>query len=211
MGLAPKGRITAIFRDPESLPSLVSPQIAATAIRGQGTNGKYSPDEPSIAPSDLKAGEAFLSRLMVDVQRCVTCDHVCGPGSDAARHSAGVEYERRLCAALDAHGIAYHTEDDLRDGGHFKTPDVRLLVPISVGGHLVKWIDSKATFGDEQQHRGHVANQFQTYVHRYGPGLVIYWHGYVKSAEEVEEEVLVMDRFPIREELTTLPRLALDI
>ena len=100
-------------------------------------------------------------------------------------------------------------------------------------GRVVNWIDSKATFGDARLHRAQGTEQYQRYVNRFGPGLVIYWHGFL--AELVapegerggggggagfggggggggeEEEVLVMDRFPLPEEITALPCLPLTL
>ena len=53
-------------------------------------------------------------------------------------------------------------------------------VPIAVGGRIVHWIDSKATFGDEKSHNNQYMDQYQQYINRYGPGLVIYWFGFVR-------------------------------
>ena len=101
-------------------------------------------------------------------------------------------------------------------------------------GRVVNWIDSKATFGDARLHRVQSAEQYQRYINRFGPGLVIYWHGFLADlvapeAErggegsragfgsggggggEEEEEVLVMDRFPLPEEITALPCLPLTL
>jgi hypothetical protein len=43
---------------------------------------------------------------------------------------------------------------------------------------VICWIDSKALFGDENTHRTSVLPQAQSYVHRFGPGLVLYWFGH---------------------------------
>jgi hypothetical protein len=40
------------------------------------------------------------------------------------------------------------------------------------------WIDSKALFGDIETHTNSVLPQVETYVHRFGPGLVLYWFGH---------------------------------
>eukprot|EP00798_Chlamydomonas_sp_ICE-L_P014350 gene14350-20345_t len=47
------------------------------------------------------------------------------------------------------------------------------------GWRVVTWIDSKATFGDERTHYKQLEEQYSTYVNRYGPGLVIYWFGFI--------------------------------
>jgi len=48
-------------------------------------------------------------------------------------------------------------------------------------GHIWKmvcWIDSKALFGDVATHQTSVLPQAEAYVHRFGPGLVLYWFGH---------------------------------
>jgi CDAN1-interacting nuclease 1 len=47
--------------------------------------------------------------------------------------------------------------------------------------HLVCWIDSKASFGDPYGHGEENAAQLRAYSDLYGPGLVIYWHGFVET------------------------------
>lgn len=43
---------------------------------------------------------------------------------------------------------------------------------------IVCWIDSKALFGDVDTHAQSVLPQVESYVHRFGPGLVLYWFGH---------------------------------
>jgi len=47
---------------------------------------------------------------------------------------------------------------------------------------VVCWIDSKALFGDVETHANSVLPQVETYVHRFGPGLVLYWFGHAPSS-----------------------------
>lgn len=65
--------------------------------------------------------------------------------------------------------------------------DARLEVPILVHGRVVHWIDSKASFGDPHVHREQGMRQFLSYVNRYGPGLVIYWMGFVDELDSHPE------------------------
>ncbi|EFN57852.1 hypothetical protein CHLNCDRAFT_21192, partial [Chlorella variabilis] len=112
--------------------------------------------------------------------------HICT--ADAMRHSAGHEWEERLNEELAAAGVAFWTENQLRSRGYHKTPDARLqasCVPIAVQGRIVNWIDSKATFGDDKLHRQQTVEQYERYVNRFGPGLVIYWHGYIADLNKV--------------------------
>lgn len=43
---------------------------------------------------------------------------------------------------------------------------------------MICWIDSKALFGDVNTHHKNVLPQAESYVHRFGPGLIIYWFGH---------------------------------
>lgn len=194
-------RVTELLRRPAALPDLISPAAARAALAAAG------------APAaDAAAGAALLARLEADVALAVACDRVYSPTSDAARHAAGLEYEAKLYAGLGAAGLSYWSEEALRLRGFHKTPDARLRVPVAVRGRVVCWIDSKATFGDERQHRQQLREQYQRYVNRFGPGLVIYWHGFVAELQAGDGEgVLLMDRFPSEGELTVLPQLPLDV
>lgn len=59
-----------------------------------------------------------------------------------------------------------------------------MQVPICIKGaggqwHMVHWLDSKASFGDDRTHTQQMEGQYATYVNRYGPGCVIYWFGFI--------------------------------
>jgi len=56
-----------------------------------------------------------------------------------------------------------------------------LKVPIIVDGQTVNWIESKALFGDEETHASYIESQLHSYWHWYGPGMVIYWDGFVEE------------------------------
>ena len=61
---------------------------------------------------------------------------------------------------------------------------------------VINWIDSKAMFGDEETHVNDVLPQVVSYVNRYGPGLVIYWFGYVDSIANQDPQITILDHFP---------------
>ena len=167
------------------------------------------PESPAGAhhADDLAAGAALCERIRFDVERCVAWDHVASPAVDASRHSAGREYEDLLEEKLRSLGVPFVSEGSLRAEGHAKTPDVKLELPIAVRGRVVNWIDSKASFCDPIVHYERGAEQFQGYVDRFGPGMVVYWLGVVDEiAEESESrgDVLVVDDFPDESEVTKL-------
>lgn len=92
------------------------------------------------------------------------------------------QYELNLSKLLHSLNIPFETEENLRAKGASKTPDILLLSPIGVFVYgqwrVICWIDSKALFGDEVTHKTEVLPQAESYVHRYGPGLILYWFGH---------------------------------
>mmetsp|Transcript_3568 Transcript_3568/g.5236 ORF Transcript_3568/g.5236 Transcript_3568/m.5236 type:complete len:126 (-) Transcript_3568:484-861(-) len=84
--------------------------------------------------------------------------------------------------------VPFETETDLRERGTSRTPDILLTCPVGIqvpkrNGQglewkVVCWIDSKAMFGDVNTHQTSVLPQAESYVHRFGPGLVLYWFGH---------------------------------
>jgi CDAN1-interacting nuclease 1 len=117
--------------------------------------------------------------------------------------AVGAAYEAKLEAELSSAGIAFASEAALRLDGFARTPDVRLEVPVAVRGRVVYWIDSKASFADPGVHAEKGLPQFQAYVNRYGPGLVIYWMGYVAELD-THPQVQLASAFPSPAEIRQL-------
>lgn len=67
---------------------------------------------------------------------------------------------------LDEQNISYYDEKQLRTLGYDKTPDFKLDVPIAIEGRVVNWIESKATFGDEDTHQQYLNDQLISYFNR---------------------------------------------
>eukprot|EP00211_Chloroparvula_japonica_P015651 CAMPEP_0119150506 /NCGR_PEP_ID=MMETSP1310-20130426/44910_1 /TAXON_ID=464262 /ORGANISM="Genus nov. species nov., Strain RCC2339" /LENGTH=216 /DNA_ID=CAMNT_0007142707 /DNA_START=185 /DNA_END=835 /DNA_ORIENTATION=+ len=134
------------------------------------------------------------ARLSEEVAECVAIDENYSPLSDRIRHGVGEEYERFLCECLHNLGISFSDETELRALGYPKTPDVKLALPIIVDECMVFWIESKASFGDlymQSKNR----EQLMGYVNRFGPGLVVYWYGYVTPIHQ-EKDIVILDHFP---------------
>ena len=87
--------------------------------------------------------------LSLEVQQCTLFDSSYGPVVESIKHSIGVELEVHLKMTLQDHRLAFLGEEEMRKKGYDKTPDVKLQVPIAVGGQVVNWIESKASFGDD--------------------------------------------------------------
>jgi Protein of unknown function TPD sequence-motif len=70
---------------------------------------------------------------------------------------------------------------------------LRVLAP----PRIIHWIDSKAMFGDPLTHRDNLENQLQGYVNRFGPGLVIYWFGYVEEIRDwTPADIMIASKLP---------------
>ncbi|OQR74106.1 hypothetical protein BIW11_09303 [Tropilaelaps mercedesae] len=122
--------------------------------------------------------------LAVEIFLCTLHDPFYGPFSDAKRASVGQEFELILKDTLRSRKIAFIDENALRKQGYDKTPDVKLEVPAIINGEFViTWIESKASFGDPNSHKSYTHDQFHSYVNRFGPGLVIYWRGFVDELQ----------------------------
>lgn len=136
--------------------------------------------------------------LAANVALCHRLDIHCSPAMDEYRTAIGRQYEERLEAALTALGIPFLNEPAMRRLKYARTPDTILLEPIAIDGLPIKWIESKAWFGDPTAHASYLRDQYWPYYNRFGPGLVIYWFGYVREPTEVHRHqgILVMDAFP---------------
>lgn len=158
---------------------------------------------------DSQGGSPHVSwkRLHTDLYKCMDHDNATSPYIEMIRRVTGIEYEAYLCRQLQELGIPFQTENALRAAGFSKTPDVKLEVPIGVKGRVVNWIDSKASFGDEYSHKNQAEQQFQRYVNRFGPGMVIYWFGFVDELNN-HTDVLLLDSFPSKNEIYCLPSLS---
>lgn len=126
-------------------------------------------------------------------------DDLYGSCSESIKHWTGQEYEEKLKQHLRNLGIEFQDENDLRKLKYDKTPDIFFQVPCHLNGRIVNWIESKALFGDEIIHAKCCENQLSPYWNRFGPGIVIYWFGFIEeihSYKNVLEIAFVCQDFP---------------
>ena len=201
---ATKKFITQSLRYPEKLLGCASTSILSEYLFSEKVSSN-NVTEPAMQ-SNSDAEHIPLSRLSLEVREAVDSDPMYGPRSDKERHNIGIEYELLLEYTLKNMGIPFETEEQLRQRGTAKTPDVLLSCPVGLkvrkkkSLHFIQqspsqipgsfegddeyewkiicWIDSKALFGDVATHTNSVLPQVETYVHRFGPGLVLYWFGH---------------------------------
>jgi hypothetical protein len=122
------------------------------------------------------------ARLKREIIEITEDDCVYSPWANEEQYKRGIWGEEQLQGWLNARGLTYRTEKDLR--GEFpKTPDCLLDEPIRVNGWDINWIESKASFGDTIEIGKNVRKQLEPYTELFGDGLVVYWFGFVDEAE----------------------------
>lgn len=137
-------------------------------------------------------------RLSIEIRSSLLEDAACSPVVSIIRELIGVEKEVILTEAITKLNFPFKNEVDLKSLGFDKTPDIKFEIPVCVDGNLITWIESKALFGCCNTHRDYWKKQYGCYKSRFGPGLVIYWFGFVDdiAKEALQDGVIVKDHFP---------------
>ncbi len=121
-------------------------------------------------------------RLASVIRRAVVRDYVYSPLAAKLQSSKGKLGERMLEEILQEFGVEFKTEKELR-GEFSKTPDFYLEEPLILDGNELKWIESKAMFGDPRTHEMYEKKQYSRYRELFGYGIVVYWAGCVEGIE----------------------------
>ncbi len=130
-------------------------------------------------PDILESPEAAA-----EVREAVGRDPVYSPEANVRQKERGEWGEDLLQGWLDEQGIDYLTEDEIRNlEGSTKTPDCLLREPMLYDGREIRWIESKASFGDGVEIRFNSRKQLVPYTQLFGPGVVVYWTGCLKDQE----------------------------
>lgn len=142
------------------------------------------------------------SRLRREVLEAMDADLVYSEEGARIQKERGIEGEATIAKWLDARGITYKTEDDLKGKTeHGKTVDFLLDTPITIqfedGPKKVCWIESKGSFGDNKKMMRDYKKQLGPYTEYWGPGIVVYWFGFLNGMELWLEPRDVM---PVRRE-----------
>ncbi|XP_048187904.1 CDAN1-interacting nuclease 1 isoform X3 [Perognathus longimembris pacificus] len=126
-----------------------------------------TPPSKSVITSMLRDPSQIPDGVLANqVYQCIVNDCCYGPLVDCIKHAIGHEHEVLLRDLLLERNLAFLDEDQLRAKGYDKTPDFILQVPVAVEGHIVHWIESKASFGDECSHHAYLHDQFWSYWNR---------------------------------------------
>ncbi|XP_072171352.1 CDAN1-interacting nuclease 1-like isoform X1 [Diadema setosum] len=198
----PTAPILAEIAKEAHLPPVMIARIIVEGLQGQVSNQEV----PKSMVTQLLREPYLIADpvLAYQVQICTLQDLTYGPYAESIKHSVGNEYEFLLVQLLKERNISFLQEDDMRKKGYDKTPDTKLEVPVAWNGHIINWIESKASFGDKFSHENYLKDQYLSYANRFGSGLVIYWHGFIEELATgcMEQGIALADRLP--EDLTFL-------
>lgn len=177
-----------------------------TFYYSQKYNHEFSRTRLSSAKLYRNPSLILHSGMSRNVDYCHAVDKHYSPAMDEFRNRIGREYEEKLVNYLNKLGVAHLDEPAMRRMGYARTPDTVLLEPLAINGLIVKWIESKAWFADPPSHATYLRDQYWPYYNRFGPGLVIYWFGYVDESIESHctKGVAVLDDFPDFRSITSL-------
>ncbi len=131
------------------------------------------------------------NRLRKEISQVVKKDIVYSPEGNEMQYARGKMGEKRLCEWLDKQDLKYQTEEQLKSK-HQKTPDALLSKPLQTNGMNIRWIESKASFGDEVEIRRNTKRQLKAYSELFGQGMVVYWFGFIDSVHP-PKNVLIVD------------------
>ena len=131
------------------------------------------------------------SRLRKEIIEVIKRDIVYSPDGNEMQYERGKRGEKRLCDWLDKQRLRYETEEELK-GQHSKTPDALLAKPLITNGMRIRWIESKASFGDEIEIHRNTKRQLRAYTELFGQGMVVYWFGFIDGVHP-PKNVLVVD------------------
>ena len=144
-------------------------------MKGMGYSAKMI-NKALRTPEDIVDDE----RLIRQIRKAVLTDYVYSPIAAKLQRARGKLGERAIAHQLEKTGIEFKTESDLK-GRFSKTPDFYFEEPVKFLGRELKWIESKALFGDPRSHDLYWKKQYSKYFEMFGNGLIIYWLGCVNG------------------------------
>lgn len=164
-----KGASIKEIADKHEFPPVLT---ASIILREMGLNSKSVIKNPDIL---------FDKRLKNEVNHAIDTDFCFSPKAHVIQSSYGEMGEELIRIWLKEDGLDFLTESDLNREPNAKTPDFLLHEPMRINGSKVRWIESKAVFADEIEHNRYQKKQFQFYEDIYGPGMVVYWYGFLDT------------------------------
>jgi hypothetical protein len=133
-------------------------------------------------------------RIREEIQEALESDIVYSPKNIELQRKSGIQCEENIKKWLLERNIKFITEEDAREENFRKTPDFLLMSPFSVDGFDIRWVESKAGFGDLIKYKEDFRDQLQPYTQMYGPGVIAYWVGHLDRLEDISKKIVVVSK-----------------
>ena len=130
-------------------------------------------------------------RIRKEIGEVIREDFVYSPWAHKLQAKNGKETEDKIERWLEERGIKFMTENESRKRNRVRTPDFLLKKPITIRRKRVKWIESKASFGDDKEIKKDFKKQLKPYIDHFGPGAVVYWYGFLEGLR-IDSEILIL-------------------
>ncbi len=175
-------RIVAQWKRGSTLDNLARRQDFPPVLLANFVLPKLGYTKRKIKAAIANPDKAGTARLRRELREAVNEDDLYSPSGHEKQAAEGNRREDILAVWLDGLEMEYFTEEEMRDATvEGKTPDFLLPQPLFFQGAKYNWVESKASFGDKPIHRKIVSGQVGPYTEFYGPGLLVYWYGYLDT------------------------------
>ncbi|RLI75454.1 hypothetical protein DRP05_14790 [Archaeoglobales archaeon] len=116
------------------------------------------------------------------IERAVLTDYIYSPLAVKHQFARGKLGENIIRRWLEDRGIEFKDEREMKKESK-KTPDFYFDDPIEFNGKSIRWIESKALFGDFKTHWIYLKKQYSQYLELFGEGFVVYWFGCLENLD----------------------------
>ncbi|MBN3037374.1 MAG: TPD domain-containing protein [Candidatus Diapherotrites archaeon] len=160
-----------------------SPMLMASILMRENGFTKRQAREALKDPNAIKN-----ERIQAELMEATARDMVYSELGAKLQRERGKQGEAKIRSWLEARGRAFKEEADLKSNGG-KTVDFLLDEPLEVEFQTgaphekIYWIESKASFGDMSKMKRDYEKQLKPYTELWGPGMVVYWFGYLEDME----------------------------
>ncbi len=146
----------------------------------------------SLGMTNREISRAFSdpdsSEMSEMIWSAIYSDFIYSPVAVRNQFARGRVGEKMIRNCLEKSSIEFKDEGQLRPAR--KTPDFYIEDGIEINGRNIKWIESKALFGDIRLHRVYSKKQYNQYLELYGDGMIVYWMGFI---DELTSHALIRD------------------
>ncbi len=154
--------------------------LKAMGISRAATNRILNDPEKVYSEVDSSFHPEELEKM---IWKALYTDYVYSPLAARHQRARGKLGEEIVLEWLREKGIDFYTENDLRNR-FSKTPDFFFEEPVRFNGAEVRWVESKALFGDPKTHQIYSRKQFSAYREMFGDGYIVYWFGHVRGIDD---------------------------